>query len=144
MADRRNLDLSPRSFRTSFGGLFLFAADLAQLDLARLARDLPGSSPLPAACAIRSLLALKLWGIGRPSRVMPVVLDEGIALFAGLNVIPKRSSLTEYSCRMDPRLLPPFARRWHDALCALDSGFGSGCSFDLDFHAIPYHGDEAP
>ena len=143
MADRRNLDLSPRSFRTTFGGLFLFAADLAQLDLARLARDLPGSPLLPAACALRSLLALKLWGIGRPSRVMPVVLDEGIALFAGLNVIPKRSSLTEYSCRMDPRLLPPFARRWHDALCALDSGFGSGCSFDLDFHAIPYHGDEA-
>ena len=143
LADRRALDLTPRRFRTAFGGLFLFAADLAQLDLARLADGLPGSSLLPADCALRSLLALKLWGIGRPSRIMPEVLDDGIALFAGLNAIPKRSSLTEYSCRCDPRLLDPFSRRWHEALLALDSDLGSGRSFDLDFHAIPYHGDDA-
>ena len=33
---------------------------------------------------------------------MSGVLDEGLALFAGLNVIPKRSFFTEYSCRIDP------------------------------------------
>ena len=31
---------------------------------------------------------------------MSYVFDEGLALFAGLNVIPKRSFLTEYSCRI--------------------------------------------
>ena len=142
-ADRRALDLAPRRFRTDFGGLFLFAPDLARLDIDRLANTLPGSQHIPAGCALRALLALKLWGIGRPSRVMPAVLDEGIALFAGLNAIPKRSTLTEYSCRCDPRLLDPLTQRWHDALRALDSRLGSGRSFDLDFHAIPYHGDDA-
>ena len=143
LADRRALDLTPRHFRTDFGGLFLFAADLARLDLSSLADGLPGSALIPADCALRALLALKLWGLGRPSRVMPAVLDDGIALFAGLNAIPKRSTLTEYSCRCDPRQLEPFTRRWHDALRALDSPLGCGSSFDLDFHAIPYHGDEA-
>ena len=44
LADRRALDLSPRRFRTGFGGLFLFAADLARLELDRLADGLPGSA----------------------------------------------------------------------------------------------------
>ncbi len=60
---------------------------------------LPGSAMIPPGCAFRALLALKLWGIGRPSRVMPEALDEGLALFAGLNAVPKRATLTEYSCR---------------------------------------------
>ena len=94
-ADRRRLDLAPQRLRTDFGGLFVFAADLARLDLDRLlARHrLPGSSAIPAGCAVRTLLALKLWGIGRPSHVMPETLDEGLALFAGLNAVPKRSTL---------------------------------------------------
>ena len=49
----------------------------------------------------------------------------GLFLFAGLNAIPKRSTLTEYSCRCDPRLLDPLTQRWHDALRALDSPLGS-------------------
>ena len=143
LADRRALDLTPRRLRTAFGGLFLFAPDLARLGLPGLATGLPGSRLIPPECALLALLALKLWGIGRPSRIMPAVLDEGLALFAGLNAMPKRSTLTEYSCRYDPRLLEPFAQRWHHALRAGDNGLATGRSFDLDFHAIPYHGDDA-
>src|SRR6516162_9187119 len=62
----------------------------------------PSSKMIPAACAVRSLLALKLFGSARHSHVMSSVLDEGLALFAGLNVIPKRSLLTEYSCQIPP------------------------------------------
>jgi hypothetical protein len=55
---------------------------------------------------MRSLLDLKLFGNARHSHVMSAVLDEGLALFAGLNVIPKRSVLTEYSCRIAPACYP--------------------------------------
>ena len=48
----------------------------------------------PWGCALRSLLALKLFGTARHPHVMSAVLDEGLALFAGLNAIPKRSFLT--------------------------------------------------
>jgi len=34
---------------------------------------------------------------------MDLVFDEGIALFAGLNVVPKRSYLASYSSRLDHR-----------------------------------------
>ena len=47
---------------------------------------------------------------------MSGVLDQGLALFAGLNVIPERSFLSEYSCRIDPVCYPELMRRWSDAV----------------------------
>ena len=143
VADVRRLDLSPRSFLTQFGGLFLFLPTLAAIPLDRILRDagFPGSEMIPPGCALRSLLALKLFGTARHGHVMSAVLDEGLALFAGLNVIPKRSFLTEYSGRIDPASYPELMRRWFDAVGRL--GLPRGQSFDLDFHTIPFHGEEA-
>ena len=145
VADHCKLNLDPRKLRTDFGGLFLFAGDLARLGLDGILAQcgMPGSSKIPAGCAFRSLLALKLWGIGRPSHVMSETLDEGLALFAGLNAMPKRATLTEYSCRVDPRDRPALMDRWHLAVRGLGVELGGGQSFDLDFHTIPYHGDDA-
>jgi transposase len=143
VADVRALDLQPRQLRTQFGGLFLFAPLLAQIPFDRILRQagLPGSKMVPAGCALRALLALKLFGSARHSHVMSSVLDEGLALFAGLNVVPKRSFLTEYSCRIDPACYPKLTRRWFDAIASLGLRYGS--SFDVDFHTIPFHGDDA-
>jgi hypothetical protein len=143
VADVRQLDLTPRQLRTRFGGLFLFLPTLAAIPFDRIARQagLPGSRMIPAGCAPRSLLALKLFGTARHPHVMSAVLDDGLALFAGLNVTPKRSFLTEYSCRIDPACYPKLMRRWFDAMGGL--GLERGGSFDLDFHTIPYHGDNA-
>jgi hypothetical protein len=143
VADVRQLDLRPRHFRTQFGGLFLFLPFLVQVPLDRILRQagFPGSDLIPAGHAVRSLLALKLFGSARHSHVMASVLDEGLALFAGLNVIPKRSFLTEYSCRIDPTGYPLLMRRWFDAVSRL--GLARGTSFDLDFHTIPFHGEDA-
>lgn len=143
VADVRQLDLSPRRIRTQFGGLFLFLPYLAQIPLDTILAQahFPGSRMIPAACAIRSLLGLKLFGSARHSHAMSYVLDPGLALFAGLNVIPKRSFLTEYSCRIRPESYPRLMRAWFDAAGKL--GLARGVSFDLDFHTIPYHGDDA-
>ena len=143
VADVRQLDLSPRQFRTRFGGLFLFVPYLASIPLeGMLAKThFPGSKMVPAAHAIRSLLALKLFGNARHSHVMSHVFDEGLALFAGLNTIPKRQFLTEYSCRINPASHPEFMHKWFDAVNEL--GIARGVSFDLDFHTIPFHGEDA-
>ena len=142
-ADANALDFEPRSFRTRFGGLFLFIADLAAVDLTTMLSraGFPGTKMIPAAHAMRSLLALKLFGNARHSHVMSHVFDEGLALFAGLNVIPKRSFLTEYSCRIAPSCYPKLMRAWFDSIGKL--GLGRGVSFDLDFHTIPFHGEDA-
>jgi len=143
VANVAQLDFSPRQFRTQFGGLFLFVPYVAAIPLDRMLDELgfPGTKMVPAGQAIRSLLGLKLFGNARHSHVMSSVLDEGLALFAGLNVIPKRSFLTEYSCRIDPDLYPKLMVRWFDAVGKL--GLQRGKSFDLDFHTIPFHGEDA-
>jgi hypothetical protein len=143
IADVRQLDLKPRAFRTKFGGLFLFLPWLvsADLDAALAGSGFPGTKMIPAGCAMRSLLALKLFGNARHSHVMSSVFDEGLALFAGLNAIPKRSFLTEYSCRIKPSCYPGLMRTWFDTVSRL--GLRWGASFDLDFHTIPFHGEDA-
>ncbi len=143
VADVRELDLGPRQIKTQFGGLFLFLPLLAGLPFERVLKQagMPGSEMVPAGCALRSLLGLKLFGIARHAHVMSAVLDEGLALFAGLNVVPKRSFLTEYSCRIDPACYPKLMQGWFDAVGK--AGLDRGTSFDLDFHTIPFHGNDA-
>lgn len=142
-ADLRALDLTPRQLRTKFGGLFLFFPYLASIPFDEIMKQagLPGSKMIPAGQAVRSLLALKLFGSARKNHVMSYVLDEGLALFAGLNAIPKRAFLTEYSCRIDPNCYPKLMQLWFDAMGSL--GIERGTSFDLDFHTIPFHGEDA-
>lgn len=143
VANVAELDLSPRRFRTRFGGLFLFLPALVPADLESILQqaDFPGSQMVPAPQAVRSLLGLKLFGTARHSHVMSYVFDEGLALFAGLNVAPKRSFLTEYSCRVAPEAHRKLMRRWFDAMNKM--GLPRGASFDLDFHTVPFHGQDA-
>jgi len=143
VADIRQLDLSPQRFRTKFGGLFLFLPFIASIPFDDIIGQagFPGSVMVPAGCAIRSLLALKLFGSARHSHVMSYVLDQGLALFAGLNIVPKRAFLTEYSCRVDPAVYPKLMKSWFDAMQSI--GIDHGTSFDLDFHSIPFHGEDA-
>src|SRR3974377_1097007 len=56
VADVRQLDLSPRSFWTKFGGLFLFLPMLASIPLDRILKKsgFPGSEMIPPGSAMRS------------------------------------------------------------------------------------------
>jgi len=143
VADARLLDLSARQFRTQFGGLFLFVPYLSAVPWDQILEQsqFPGTQQIPAAHAMRSLLGLKLYGSARHSHVMSEVFDPGLALFAGLNCIPKRSFLTEYSCRIHPESYPKLMHCWFEA--ARQLGLPRGESFDLDFHTIPFHGEDA-
>jgi hypothetical protein len=59
VADVRQLDLRPRQRRTKFGGLFLFVPYLAAIPFDKLLDEarVPGSRKIPAAQAMRALLA---------------------------------------------------------------------------------------
>ena len=142
VADVRAFSLAPRRFTTQCGGLFLFIPDLVRLQVDSLATAarLPGSQMIPAAHALRASLALKLWSIERKRHIMAVVTDEGLALFAGLNVTPKKSYLSEYSSRVVPRNTTQLLAAWHAALTG-DRLF-DGRSFNLDFHSVPYYGTD--
>ena len=140
-ADVRQLSLAPRRFETACGGLFLFVPGLVALALDKLAKSatLPGSKMIPASHALRSMLALKLWSIEHRSHVMPHVADEGLSLLAGLNVIPKRSFLSEYASRVGHQQIVDLQAAHHKQIDS--SGLFKGESFNLDFHSIPYYGE---
>ena len=141
-ADVRAFSLAPRQFATECGGLFLFLPELARLPMETLAEaaGLPGSTMIPAAHALRASLACKLWSLERRSQVMALAADQGLALFASLNAIPKKSYLSEYSCRITPRQTQQLLAAWHDQ--AWDRKLWDGSSFNLDFHSLPYYGED--
>ena len=142
VADVRAFSTAARTFTTRCGGLFLFIPDLVRLGVEEIAKAgaLPGSKMIPRAHALRSCLALKLWAVERKSHVMSLVTDQGLALFSGLNVTPKKSYLSEYSSRVDPRKTGKLLHMWYERVNG-DNLF-PGTSFDLDFHSVPYYGED--
>jgi hypothetical protein len=143
VADVRNFSLlTGAQFVTRCGGLFLFLPDLVRLQVGKLASAarLPGSAMIPPAHALRAALALKLWSIERKSHVMALVADPGLALFCGLNVIPKKSYLCEYSSRVEHAGTTSLLAAWHRAVG--NQQLFPGDSFNLDFHSVPYFGED--
>jgi hypothetical protein len=144
VADIRTMSLAPRAFATRLGGLFFFVPLMQPLRLDEVVRQaqLPGTVMIPALQAVRSLLALKLIGKERKSHVMDLVDDPGIALFAGLNVVPKRSYLASYSSQIDDRTTQHLLAAWFAEVPR--AGLKRGSSLDLDFHSVPAQTEREP
>jgi hypothetical protein len=142
VADRRVLNLAPdRSWRTRVAGVFLFLPLLARLDFQRLVTDAgyPGSRMVPPGGALLSLLALKLLDKERRSHIDDFNCDEALGLFAGLNILPKKSFATDYSYRTTRDHQCGLLRGWVKALAPIL--FPDAGTFSLDFHPIPFRGE---
>jgi hypothetical protein len=140
VADVRQFRVASRRFSTALGGLFVFIPWLVRLKMDGLvaAAGLPGTRMIPAAHAVRAALGLKLTSTERKSHVMDLVFDEGLALWTGLNVVPKTTFLSPYSRRLGPRRLAPLLNEWVKILRR--AHLIPGHSFNLDFHSIPFFG----
>ena len=85
---------------------------------------------------------MKLIGKERKSHVMDLVFDQGIAMFAGLNAVPKRAFLAGYSSCADHRtnlelMGACFEEIQHAVLERVSS-------IDLDFHTVPANTEGEP
>lgn len=122
--------------------MFLFLPLLAQLQFHRLVSkaDYPGTKMVPASSALLSLLALKLLDKERLSHIDDFNCDEALGLFAGLNILPKKSFATDYSYRTTRRQQVQLLKGWVSKLSPLL--FPDANSFSLDFHAIGHRGEE--
>ena len=146
VADRRELTLSaadPLRLRTRVAGLFLFLPLLARLGFHKLVQkaDYPGSNMVPADAALLSLLTLKLVDKERRSHIDDFNFEEALGLFAGLNVLPKKSFATDYSYRTQRTHQQKLLAGWIKQLSPLL--LPEARSFALDFHPIPYRGEDA-
>jgi len=146
VADRRQLVLSaaePLRMKTRLAGLFLFLPLLAKLRFDALVRkaDYPGTEMVPNDAALLSLLTLKLLHKERRSHIDDFDFDPALGLFAGLNVLPKKSFATDYSYRTGRENQNQLLAGWVKNISPLL--LPQAKSFSLDFHPIPYRGDEA-
>jgi hypothetical protein len=96
---------------------------------------------VPAPSALLSLLALKLLDKERRSHIDDFNADEALGLFAGLNILPKKSFATAYSYRAGRAQQLRLMQGWVKAIAPLM--FPEAEGFSLDFHPIPYRGDPA-
>jgi hypothetical protein len=96
---------------------------------------------VPASSALLSLLALKLLDKERRSHIDDFNCDEALGLFAGLNILPKKSFATDYSYRAVRAQQLSLLQGWVKALAPVM--FPEAEGFSLDFHPIPYRGDPA-
>jgi hypothetical protein len=122
-------------------GVFLFLPLLARLRFDDLVTQAgyPGSGMIPAPAALLSLLTLKLLDKERRSHITDFDFDEALGLFAGLNVLPKKSYATDYSYRTSRSCQQGLLSRWVAGLAPLL--FPEAQEFCLDFHAIPFRGE---
>ena len=142
IADVRKFSLAERSFTTHAGGVFLLLPLFAQFQLDTLVArcPFPGSQMIPAAHAVRSALLLKMLGKSRRRHVMDLVFDQGLALAAGLNAVPKATYMAQYSSRLGRRAIAQLLGTWVEVL--RQEKLIDASSFNLDFHSISYFGDD--
>jgi len=102
-------------------GSFLFLPLLARLRFDELVRqaDYPGSDMVPAPAALLALLTLKLLDKERRSHINDFNFDEAAGLFAGLNILPKKSFATDYSYRTDRACQRRLLQGWVRGLAPL-------------------------
>jgi len=142
-ADTRVLTLTTgQRWHTRHAGVFLFLPLLASLRFDQLASTAgyPASDFIPAHSALLTLLLLKLLDKERRSHVNDFNFDPALGLFAGLNVLPKKSFLTAYSYRTVRPQQQALLSGWVSALARVL--FPEGRTFSLDFHPIPHRGDD--
>lgn len=143
MADARALSLEKgRRLITRHAGTFLFLPLLAQLGFDRIVRQAgyPGTQMVPAPNALLSLLTLKLLDKERLHHIDDFNCDEALGMFAGLNILPKKSFATDYSYRTTRPQQEALLEGWVKGLAA--RLFPKADSFSLDFHAIGHRGEE--
>ena len=143
MADARALSLEKgRRLITRHAGVFLFLPLLAQLGFDRMVRKAgyPGTQMVPAPSALLSLLTLKLLDKERLHHIDDFNCDEALGMFAGLNILPKKSFATDYSYRTTRPQQEALLEGWVKGLSS--HLFPDADSFSLDFHAIGHRGEE--
>ena len=135
--------LEGRSVECAVGGIFLFAPLIERLGLPKIVNQaaLPGSKQIPPLQYFLSFLALKLIGKERLSQINDLNFDQGMGLFAGLNVLPKCTAISDYSYRLDSHVLDQLLQSFVFQMNR--HRVYRSDTINLDFHTIPHYGDES-
>ncbi|MCP4934073.1 MAG: MerR family transcriptional regulator, partial [bacterium] len=138
-----SLLVTDEQFLTETGaGPLVFLPLLEQLGIVKAIAGcgFPGTRQISDVQSVLAFLALKLSGGKRWSHDSRWNMDRALGFFAGLNVLPKSTTLSTYSYRVtrqeNRQLLSRLSQIFQDEI--EEDG-----EFNLDFKAIPHWGDDS-
>ena len=125
-------------------GVFFFIPYIIESGIIDIIKkcNLPESSVIGSTQACLSMLLLKLIGKERLSHIQNYDMEPGLGLFAGLNILPKATYMSTYSCRTTEEMLLSFQKKIINQFKRIYSDFYQSRFINLDFHSIPHYGDE--
>jgi len=137
--------LEPFTIDLPVAGIFFFIPYIIESGILELVKqcELPTSSAIEATHAALSILLLKLIGCERLSHINKFNHEPGLALFAGLTLLPKSSYLASYSCRTSESMLTQFQEALMIQFQKIYPDFYQSLYINLDFHSIPHYGTES-
>jgi hypothetical protein len=129
-------------FNTRYGGVFFFLPIIKELKLSYLIEKsgYPETEQLTALNYILSLIFLKLIDKERLSHINDLSLDSGAGLFAGLNVLPKSSSISSYSYKTNRTMNRILLKGLYHSL---NEFYPYSGDINLDFTIIPHWGEKS-
>ena len=136
----KELEIRDQEFSTERGvAPLIFLPLIEELGIvdAIKAAGYPETSVISATSSVLSFLALKLLGNERLSHEAQWNLDRALGFFSGLNVLPKKSTLSSYSYRVSRGA----NKKLLSALCKIFKSSDEEGEFNLDFKTIPHWGD---
>ena len=144
----KNLDfktLEKFQFDTPAVGIFFFIPYIIKTGIIDIVKNakLPGSSAIGPIQACLSMLALKLIGNERLSHMESYDKEMGLGVFAGLNVLPKNTYMSTYSCLTSSETILDFQKKIVKSLQQKYPMLYNGNYINLDFHSIPHYGDQS-
>lgn len=137
--------LKPFTVDLPVAGVFFFLPYILESGVLNIVNEcpLPTSSAINATQANLTMLLLKLIGNERLSHINNYNHEPGLALFAGLTILPKSSYITSYSCRTSEALLIQFQEKVISNFQNIYPDFYQSTYINLDFHSIPHYGTES-
>ena len=144
----KNLDfktLEKFQFDTPAVGIFFFIPYIIKTGIIDIVKNakLPGSSAIGPIQACLSMLALKLIGNERLSHMESYDKEMGLGVFAGLNVLPKNTYMSTYSCLTSTGTILDFQKKIVKSLQQKYPMLYNGNYINLDFHSIPHYGNQS-
>ncbi|MEA3446427.1 MAG: transposase, partial [Bacteroidota bacterium] len=143
-----NLDFSelkPFNIDCPTAGIFFFIPYILESNVLDIVKkcNLPESSDIDSRSAALSMLLFKLIGQQRLSHIGAYDQEPGLGIFAGLNVLPKATYMSTYSCRCSEIQLMELQKKAVSSFKKKYPHFYDGKFINLDFHSIPHYGTES-
>jgi len=137
------INLKKFSVDTPAIGIFFFLPYIIETGIIDILQKspLPSSSVIGTVQACLSMLALKLIGNERLSNNESYDKEPGLGIFAGLNVLPKNTYMSTYSCLCSTEMILDFQKQIVKNLKQKYPNSYNGNYINLDFHSIPHYGE---